>query len=558
MYKLLIVDDEEMIVDWLVDLFRKIDHLELDIYRAYSGDEAVDWLNRIKIDVILTDIRMPGMDGMELLQRVRDNWPECRMIFLTGYDEFNYVYTAIQHEGVGYLLKTEDDEAIIEAVENIIAEIEKSVQAEKLIKEAQKQFHIALPLLQKEYLMDLLQGEVSSAEIRVQQFKEMDIPLHGEKPVLLLVGRMDDVPKSITVTEKSRVLYGIKILSEQYLMPSVSCVHIMIDNTLLLWFIQPKGINDGLLEEDESWEKTFQIIKGSLEYIQSASKRLLYTSLSLVLDSELVIWENVNERFDELKLLLNCRIGLGVEMVLMDKSLSFHESNFSEHYNQTVQKARTHLKRLGKLENYLDRGQKVEYFQLLSILIECLKEVTSINNNPALEIYYSISLTLLSYINRWNLTEKLAFHSGLYKLTRVDEHGSWSEAIIYLYRLSEILFELQIEDQENRSTKAIAHIKQHIQDNIEKDLSIVSLSELVHFNPSYLSRLFKQVTGINLSDFISEAKLNKARDLLEKTNLKVHEIAASVGYESPSYFNRFFKKAIGMTPQEYRLAILNK
>jgi len=558
MYKLLIVDDEEMIVDWLFELFQEVDEIELDVYRAYSGDEAIALLNKIKIDVVLTDIRMPGMDGLELLKRIRQNWPDCRVIFLTGYNEFNYVYTAIQYEGVRYLLKTEDDEAIIDAVKNAVKDIENSLQVEKLIQEAENQMRIARPLLQKEYLTDLLLGESSSKEMRVRQFEEIGIPLNGEEPVLLLLGRIDNAREGISAVEKSQVLYGIKALSDKYLLPSVSCAHIMLDNAILLWFIQPKdvfGEEEG--QGNESWNKTLLFVKETLESIQSMSKRLLNISLSFVMDSSPVEWERVSERFDKLKFLLNCRIGLGTEMIITDDSFFYHGSIISETNSRMIQKAYSYLKRIGKLEGYLERGNREEYFKLLSKLLGCLNEVTGFDSDLALEIYYSISLTLLSYINRWNLSRKSNISRiGLYKLTRADEHGSWAEAGKYLYDLSEMLFELQSEEQENCTGEVISRIKEYVYSHLEDDLSIITLAELVHFNPSYLSRLFKQVTGTNLSDFIAEAKLNRARELLEKTDLKIYEIARAIGYESPSYFNRFFKNSVGMTPQEYRLSFL--
>ena len=90
MYRLLIVDDEYQIVDWLYELFRGIPYLDLDICKAYSGSEALEWLNRTKIDIVITDICMPGIDGLELADRIYKNWPFCKLIFLTGYDEFDF------------------------------------------------------------------------------------------------------------------------------------------------------------------------------------------------------------------------------------------------------------------------------------------------------------------------------------------------------------------------------------------------------------------------------------------------------------------------------------
>lgn len=106
--KLLIVDDEAYIVDWLFDLLHE-QFPELTVRRAYSGIQAMHILENEPIDLLVADIQMPRMTGIQLMEQVCKNWPKCRILFLTGFGEFDYVYTAIQKKGVRYLLKTEDD-----------------------------------------------------------------------------------------------------------------------------------------------------------------------------------------------------------------------------------------------------------------------------------------------------------------------------------------------------------------------------------------------------------------------------------------------------------------
>lgn len=120
MFRLLIVDDEELIVNGLYDIFSNLVDLDLDIYKAYSGEEAIDWLNRTRIDIVLSDIRMPEIDGMQLLGEIKQNWPQYKVIFLTGYNEFEYIYEAIQYSNSSYILKNEDPEKVISAVKKSI------------------------------------------------------------------------------------------------------------------------------------------------------------------------------------------------------------------------------------------------------------------------------------------------------------------------------------------------------------------------------------------------------------------------------------------------------
>jgi two-component system response regulator YesN len=188
-----------------------------------------------------------------------------------------------------------------------------------------------------------------------------------------------------------------------------------------------------------------------------------------------------------------------------------------------------------------------------------LKEVTdyllvypSKRYNPALEIYYSIALMFLNHINKWNLTERIAFKIGLNKLTRLDEHQSWKDAIEYFLKLAQVIFDLQRNEQDKTTINTVMIIQRYIEEHLSEDLSLIKLAEQVHFNASYLSRLFKQVVGTNIKDYIYDLRIEEAKVLLITSNLKIHEIAKMVGYESSHYFARFFRKTTNMTPQEFR------
>jgi len=555
MYRVLIVDDESNIVDWLYELFKGIYEKELDIYKAYSGTEALDWLNRTKIDIVLTDIRMPGMNGFQLVEKIRESWPECKVIFLTGYDEFDYVYTAIKYEGISYLLKTEDDEEIIKALEKAIDQIDKSHKMEEMVVRAKEQISLALPLLQKEYINSLLYEESESSDVEQGQFDAMEIPLKADLPIVLLFGRIDNMPEKISAMKKNEYKYSINLIVEKYLSPRTEIFFVTQEPNSMLWILQPKihAINTVDINLDSRlWERTVLFVRETLENIQAACKESLNLSTSYVMNDTPFPWNQISQKFNYLKTLLDYRIGAGSEMILSDKYFNSVEDEYDTEKDLILRQVRLRLNKTGVLGNYLEQGQKAEFFKLLSELTEYLKGIPSLHYNPALEVYYTISLTILSYINRMNLTEKIAFKIGLNKLTSVEEHGTWNNAVEYLYQLSEIIFEYQNIQQDKRTSEAIMRVQQYICSHLNEDLSLVKLAEQVYFNPSYLSRLFKNVTGITISEYISMQKLEKAKELLTKGNLKIHEVAEAVGYNSSSYFAHFFKKMTGMYPQEYR------
>ena len=113
---LLIVDDEREILSWLEELFLYEFDREIGVFVANSAPEALELLNCVKFDVVLTDIRMPAMDGIALFGHIKENWPRCRVVFLTGYRDFDNMYELFRHKNIRYILKSEKDEVIQDTV----------------------------------------------------------------------------------------------------------------------------------------------------------------------------------------------------------------------------------------------------------------------------------------------------------------------------------------------------------------------------------------------------------------------------------------------------------
>jgi two-component system response regulator YesN len=554
MYRVLVVDDEMIIADGLYEVLQTIPQLELDVYKAYSGMEAVRQFDRTRFDIVLTDIRMPGLDGLQLLEKIRERWPQCRVIFLTGYNEFSYIYSAIQYEKVSYLLKTEGYEKVIQMMEHAVAEIETELRAQSLLKIAQEQLDNMRGMLQNEYVKRILNEQLDVKEIHQEQFDELAIPLQAERPILMMLGRINSLSNRTTYSEKSRQLYRIKLIAEQYLSSHVSFVDAVNEHMDLIWLIQPLGDNF----DKEGWERTLTFVKGNLELVQAACRESVGELLSFVLDDSTVAWTDAAERFATLTMLMNYRIGQGSGMLLLDKQMVEQELQQSDGSHR--EKSQIRHAKLEQLADQLEHGQRMEFSKTLLACADSLKVIDSMHDVPAQELYYSIGLVFLSYMNRWNLVETVATKIGLHKLMQPGEHESWTMAFEYLARVEDILFNLQNQEEERRANAIISLIQKHIKDNLHNpdEVSLVKLAELVYFNPSYLSRLFKQVTGSNLSDYISSTRMTRAKSLLENPNIKIQEVAEQVGYGTATNFTRYFRKITHMTPLEFRTSIFNK
>lgn len=554
MYRLLVVDDEMIIADGLYEVLSNLPQLELDVYKAYSGDEAVRLFDRTRFDIVLTDIRMPGLSGLELLDKIRERWPSCRVIFLTGHNEFSYIYSAFRYEGVSYLLKTEGYEKVIQMVEQAAMDIETELKAEALLQKAQEQLDATRELLQKDYVKGILNEQLGVQEIHQKQFDELAIPLRADRPVLIMLGRVNSFAGGLSYATKSRQLYRIRLIASQYLSTRVLFVDTVTENMDPVWLIQPLPESGGA----DGWERVLTFIKGNLELIQSACRESLGEVLSFVLDDSAARWADVAERFSTLNMLMNYRIGQGCGMLLLDKQMI--EQELQPPGDGLRSRPLLRHAKLSVLADQLEHGQRNEF---RAILLECaaaLADIDSMHHVPAQELYYSIGLVYLSYMNRWKLVETAATRIGLHKLMQPGEHESWQQAFDYLLHVGDMLFKLQSQEEERRAKDVITIIQKHVQDHLHDpdEISLVRLAELVYFNPSYLSRLFKQVTGQNLSEYISAARMAKAKRLLENPDIKIQDVAELVGYGTATNFTRSFRKATHMTPQEYRASIINR
>ncbi|WP_138750808.1 response regulator [Paenibacillus sinopodophylli] len=545
MFRLLIVDDEEYITDGLYEVISGLDEPELDVCKAYSASEALEWLGRTRIDIVLTDIRMPDMDGLELFERIKAHWPRCRTIFLTGYPEFGYVYHAIQSPGVSYLLKTEGYDKLIAKITETVRELDESLRMTDLQQRSQELEEKLESHLHGDYFRDLLTGKVPITNLAFE-FEEMGLQLDPDKPILMTICQILDTDVDSLHAARKDSLSSVCYLTDSFLSDQLRSTCVTDWRGNLVWFIQPLRLDEEYTDKEPI--EIGRFVQGTLELIQKACTESLGLSVAFAINESMRPWEELVSCYERLQQLLWLQIGDGVSMIVTD------HSDDEEGDPRPFSQDRTPIQKAELLIGYLESGRKPQFEALLEQWEQELL-AANVDSMQALESYYAITLALLSHINRWRPTNiKIEFG----RLIRFDDHATRSEAMAYAKETARMLFMARHTEERRRAGDIIDRVQAYIEDHLSGDLSLVRLSELVHFNPAYLSRLFKQECGVNLSTYIEDIRLRKAKDLLERGEDKIHEVGALVGYETAHSFTRFFKKAIGVTPQEFRKALSKK
>lgn len=542
---ILIVDDERYIVNYLLSLVEENIKEEVYIEKAYSAPEALNILSATKIDLILLDIHMPGCTGLELAKKVKSSWPRCHIIFLTAYDNFEYVYQANHFASTSYLLKTESDETILTEIQKHIDLINQESQTAVLINDARNKDRLLTHLLQQNILMELVSGHDLTHMKNELQLTGSDFQLDLSKPVYM--GYMSVHLRTIDEYQSNLSSLILAYLGpiEKLLNGSFCSSVLNLKHGRMLLFFQP---NDDFRNAVQS-ELAF--LKGFAEDLMNYSVTVLHWNLNLVLYPDAVKWNQVSNTYYQLiqhPEIQNLKTNWPSSSVTV-----YTKKEASNLLPKTSPDAKGQTERqLQALSFSLYQNTPAEYYKALDQLAKECCTLKSMHSLDAIHIYLCISTALISHISLYHLQEKLAARIAVYPLYHLAEFTTWEEAFRYLKEFSKHMFDLLSANASDKSETVIRKIKDYIKEHLSESISLSSLSAIVNYNETYISRLFKQSTGVKLSEYIYQERIAKAKYLLSTSCDSMQAIAAAIGFDSPQYFSLVFKKSVGITPSEYQ------
>ena len=534
MYNVLIVDDEKMIRDDLCSLLAMEEEWELDLTTAASGIEAQKVLEERKIDIAIMDINMPQMSGLELYDVILERWPHCKMIFLTGYADFDYVYKVSKH--ARYVLKAEEDEKILEAVRETIAELESDLLLQHLAdfrndREMQSIFYMRTLLLG-----ELLEGYRPLNQLNQQLADEMLFDFAIDQKIYYVVLRHSLFLKDDYEEEKRNARMYYQVI-EKYFLDFMHGSYLEYNRNGFLMILQPKQM--------QKEEHIVKMLAGAAELFQKALHKNLGIATGVLVGEQAVLFETLVRNFS----------------VIEDRMAWFAEDEISV---EPIQKTPLEKEPLSdakkqdlnqhvmKLEYYLEGMEKEKVLDTILTLQRELQGIRSMHDLFALELYCSISAKFIGWIKRLEVNEELAFRIGTMNLYNVSLHASWYDAFEYLYHVAEHVFEIKQQNVERQNEDVVNQVKRYITEHLAEDTSLHILADQVHFSQEYLLRIFKKQEGITILQYINDMKLDMAKQLLTGSELSVREIAEKLGFASQGYFGRFFRSKMGLSPKAYR------
>lgn len=547
LYTILIVDDEAFIVDWLSDLLEKQHNVNYNVYRAYHSLKAMEIIKKSRIDLLITDISMPNMNGLELSRQITQLWPSCKCILLTAYSEFEYAVQAIQQGVSSYILKTASDNEILQEVFQAIQQIERESNQNKLINDIQKDLKLSQTQLNRQLFFLWLQGYYSSEEELIQAKEALGFTAETSQ-YCLVIGDLSNASKDEQeVRNMNDVIkpFQINKITMHYMEPYVKKIAFEIKSNRIYWIIEPRTL---FINNFSS------ILAGALELAQKSCRETLAAGINFLIGAYVNSPSELSDLYYTGRNLMNV-FDSGEEFIYVyhANELYLPDAKASPAREEDVFKPFF----FNNMKKNLECGKQDSYFKSLDTVCNYLENKVNWHNTIVLEIYFNTVMVIISYINERNLTRKIAFYTGTGILFRPWLLSSWQEIASHLNEISKALFTLQSDAKKRSSIDTVQSVKDYIDTHITEDISLIDLSALTGYSATYLSKFFSENLGYTISDYIARQKLAKIQELMLDSSLNIGEVANAVGFHSRTYFNNYIKRLTNLSPQQYRDKILS-
>jgi two-component system response regulator YesN len=535
--KMLIVDDEIHIVDSLADTIDWRPTGITAVYKAYNAQEALETLQMQKIDIVVTDIRMPGMNGLELIDRIRQHWNRMKIVLLTGYADFDYAKHALEQNVSAYLVKPVADDEILQVVEKLTAELEEEWKSVVSSERALFTLRESFPLIQHNLLNELLQGRSFTRDSLADRLTAYQIPFRHDNPFVILAIRLEEGFEQKEQMGKMLLEYAVCNIAEEILGEEFILWHSKDPYDLHVFLASMKESTTGASTPHQRLSELALRVQHGVEFY-------LQGTLSVIVGRTGLFPADVPLRYQEI--LTAVRRAVGGE-----NNIIFSDDEETE--REDIRTIRT-LYEHPTIPYLLDTGNWNKMDQRISDIFEELEEKWSASPEHLIEVmgYLLNAFSYISHKNGKSLAQaapsefEKIYDGTLLQSTRTLK--VWAVGI-----LAQLRQETYRDVQDIRIT-LIQKVQKYIVEHLQKDVALQSIADHVHHHPVYLSRIFKSIVNENISDYIHRLRMEKATYLLKETDMKVYEITENVGYENPQYFSKVFRKHYGQTPIEYRQA----
>ncbi len=529
MYRIMICDDEGIVIDSIKFIIEKEFPGECDIASAKTGRAVIELAETFRPDIAFMDIQMPGINGIEAMREIRKSNESLIFVVLTAYDKFDYAKAAINVGVKEYLNKPVDRNKIIEVLKSAMKDIDdnRSKRAREL--QVREKLETVVPMIENGLIYNLL----------FQEYFEEDI---------------ENYKNLLGITQK-RCFIGVIVFGEE-----------RDGNHMTNAVGSSIRLHRCYTEVRELIRTSFNCFVGGVSGNKIAllfptdDEAHTYNSRVRLIEDARNLTKKIKERTD-----IDARIGFGHIVAPMDAMGSYRDALwaliqtsggvahvddvftgalYDEDYPAQTEK---------EIADATEKGDEAAQQRAAMVYFDWMVKnyANAISNIQLKVLELVMRAETIGYIES---NDTYHFMSRDDYLPRVLEMGHDTDSLRewFLTRLSVAVRRVS-ESRNTRETNTIERAKTYIDENYSKDISLDDVSRVVDISPYYFSRVFKDETGQNFIDYLTERRIDKAKDLLlSDDRLSMKEISVMVGYSDPNYFSRIFKKNVGTTPTEFK------
>ncbi|OCT15552.1 DNA-binding response regulator [Paenibacillus pectinilyticus] len=511
MYKVLLVDDERIILD---GISRMVDWQSMQtelIGTARNGVEAFDFIQKQTPDIIISDIRMPGMDGLELVARVHDAYPHIRIVLLSGFGEFDYASKAMQYGVKHYLLKPTNEGKIGEALQEIVAELEQETSKESFVLNMKAELEKVMPHVKEQFLKEFVTNK-TYGHWDWDYFRSL-FKLDFDYQIRLLLFQLEE-------GFEFEQLFAIKNIAQEILeSPLLSTT---IGNHVLMLLEEPEHI-------DQLQEKIYHI---------RDTFHMYYKMDATIALSESGHITKARQLYKESLSLLNYRFYLGEGSLITRKDTAVSQSVPTKEIGWDEE----------RLNMSVRSGHREEAEAALHDFICGLKEAQ-------LDIDVTKSYVIQQFVSLVRICAPEEMNAYFAQIPTIVEMNTLQAIQSFMGNIVTSMTERFY----GMNKVKISGIVQKVIDVINDQMGNTELSlnwvahEMLYMNADYLGKLFKKETGEKFSNYVMKARITRATELIAAdADIKIFELAERLGFgDNPQYFSQVFKKYRGSTPSEY-------
>lgn len=537
MYIALVVDDEEIIRNGICKkLSRFFDNLEIAPAQE-NAIEALHYIQNHHVDIVLVDIKMPMVDGLEFIKRARQHNSQLKFIVISGFKNFEYAKSAITLGVKDYLLKPIDNGEFKKVIGELIIELDKKKENQKKENAIKTKAYEGSALKRSRYLTELVSADASidTTEL-IADLKELEISFQDTNYVVLSVmaSNIKKIPEFKNVSGLSILQYAVcNVMDEVFCnFGSNSFSH------------QKEDFQFVIILNTESTISSYFILQKTNKLIDLL-KNIYGLELKIGIGQEVHHITDVCKSYQQAyQSMLQCTMPESKDVCFFDdindsknsiQLISGFQKDLLESYikNQNEKEIKNSMKEIFQdliSNNY--ENLKIIGYDIYFIVVKLLKE-----NDKDMEIAYTMFTELEKMVSSGTNTEPVKQWLGD-KLTEVSK--------------------MFISGKKSYGKSLIEEINKYVENNYSKDISLGTIANKFFINQSYLSQMFKKEMNIKFIDYITSIRLGKAKELLKTTSLSVNEIAETIGYSDTRYFREVFLKHTKETPSQYRKKYLSR